>query len=316
MGRSFRFKVSGHPDSRECRKATAIIRKIRFFSAHDFRPSGITTRGQMLELPQDFQSIATGYRTTVTGRPTVWSAALKTSLSSLDVETDPELALKVLTLKGEAFAEAMLDGLGREKAAVLLSRLLDHHRGTRYGYRDLLQIAAELGVDIEGADWRLVARYRTTRLHTFYGDIAPDCRRRGRQSTQYQSHASIYNGETVPGLIRLQYDWGDVAAPVNDQTDSFSIPGKGALDIGIVTSTPLQRLMMRPYFALNRVSTNLVLPSVDSETQHANAVWTGVKESDWRPPQDGAIYVDDLDEGFTVRGNTKAPSQYECAVGG
>ena len=278
--------------------------KDSFFSAHDFRPGGVTTRGQMLELVQDSTSIATGYRTTVTGRPTVWSAALKTSLSSLDVETDPELALKVLTLKGEAFAEAMLDGLGREKAAVLLSRLLDHHRGTRYGYRDLLQIAAELGVDMKAliGDWLHDTALpgfipSTVTSHRVADDVDGN--------PQYQSHVSIYNGETVPGLIRLQYDWGDVAAPVNDQTDSFSIPGKGALDIGIVTSTPLQRLMMRPYFALNRVSTNLVLPSVDSETQHANAVWTGVKESDWRPPQDGAIYVDDLDEGFTVRGNTK-----------
>ena len=275
-----------------------------FFSAHDFRPGGVTTRGQMLELVQDSTNIATGYRTTVTGRPTIWSAALKTSLSSLDVETNPEQALKVLTLKGEAFAEAMLDGLGREKAAALLSRLLDDHRGTRYGYRDLLQIAAELGVDMEAliGDWM-----HGTALPGFIPSTVTSHRVADDAdgNPQYQSHVSIYNGETVPGLIRLQYDWGDVAAPVNDQTDSFSIPGKGALDIGIVTSTPLRRLTLRPYFALNRVPTNLVLPSVDSEIRHANSAWTGAKKSDWRPPPDEAIYVDDLDEGFTVRGNTK-----------
>ncbi len=278
--------------------------KDSFFSAHDFRPGGITTRGQMLEFPQDFQSIATGYRETATGRPTIWSAALKTSLSSLDVETDPEQALKVLALKGEALAEAMLDGLGRERAAALLSRLLDHHRGTRYDYRDLLQIAAELGVDLEAliGNWLHGTALpgfmpSTVTSHRIADDVDGNPR--------YQSEVSIYNGETVPGLVRLQYDWGDVATPVNDQTDPFSIPGKRAVDIGIVTTTPLRRLTMRRYLALNRVSTNLVLPSVDSETQHANAVWTGVKKSDWRPPPDEGIYVDDLDEGFSVRGNTR-----------
>ena len=278
--------------------------KDSFFSAHDFRPGGITTRGQMLELPQDpTTSIATGYRETVTRRPTVWGAALKTSLSSLDVGTDPEQALKVLTLKGEAFAEAMLDGLGREKAAELLSRLLDHHRGTRYDYRDLLQIAAELGVDLEAliGDWLHGTALpgfipSTVTSHRIADDV--------NGNPRYQSHVSVYNGETVPGLVRLQYDWGDVATPTKDQTDPFSIPGEGALDIGIVTTTPLQRLTMRPYLSLNRVSTNLVLPSVDSETQHADAAWTGVKKSDWRPPADEALYVDDLDEGFAVRGNT------------
>ena len=65
------------------------------------------------------------------------------------------LALKVLTLKGEALAEALLDALGREQAGLLLSRLLDRYRGARYEYRDLLETAAEIGIDLDGliGDW-------------------------------------------------------------------------------------------------------------------------------------------------------------------
>ena len=74
---------------------------------------------------------------------------------------------------------------------------------------------------------------------------------------RYQSLVSIYNGETVPGLLRLQYLWGDETAPVIDQTAPFSIPGGGAVEVGILTRTPLLRLTMRPYLALNRLSTNL-----------------------------------------------------------
>ena len=65
------------------------------------------------------------------------------------------LALKVLTLKGEALAEALLDALGREQADLLLSRLLDRYRGARYECRDLLETAAEIGIDLDGliGDW-------------------------------------------------------------------------------------------------------------------------------------------------------------------
>ena len=276
--------------------------KDSFFSAHDFRPGGVTTRGQMLELTQDFSSMAAAYRATLTGRPSVWSAALRTSLSDLDVEADPELALKVLTLKGEALAEAVLDGLGRDKAALLLSRLLHNHRGARYDYEDLLQTAASIGVDLEVlfGDWLHDAALpgfipSTVTSHRFTDD--------SEGNPRYRTQVSIYNGETVPGLVRLQYDWGDPKAPVNDQTDPFSVPGGRAVDVGIMTSTPLRRLTMRPYLALNRASTDLVLPTVAIETEHAG--WIGVRPSDWRPPPDEAVYVDDLDRGFSVRGKTE-----------
>ena len=120
---------------------------------------------------------------------------------------------------------------------------------------------------------------------------------------------SIYNGEAVPGLVQLRYDWGDATAPVNDRTGPFSIPGGGAVDVGIVTATPLRRLTMRPYLALNRVSADLVLPFVDSEVQHADAGWTGVRTSDWHPPPDEAIYVDDLDPGFSAQGQAGLESR-------
>ncbi len=275
-----------------------------FFSAHDFRPGGVTTRGQMLEPVQDFASIAEGYRKTVTGRPSVWSAAREASLASLDVETDPGLALMVLTLKGEALAEALLDGLGREKAALLLSLLLENHRGAHYGYRDVLKTAAEIGIDLEAllGDW-----LHATALPGFIP--SPVASRRvaddAEGNPRYRTLVSIYNGEPVPGLVQLQYDWGDAKTPVNDRTEPLSIPGGGAVDVGIETTTPLRRLTMRPYLALNRVSTDLVVPFVDSEIQHADAGWTGVRTSDWRPPTDEAIHVDDLDQGFSIRGQTE-----------
>ena len=275
-----------------------------FFSAHDFRPGGITTRGQMLEAAQDFASVAEGYRKTMTGRPSVWSTAREASLSSLDVETDPGLALKVLTLKGEALAEALLDGLGREKAAALLSRLLDNHRGARYAYRDLLRTAAEVGVDLDTllGDW-----LHDTALPGFIPSPVTSHRVADDEggNPRYRTHVSIYNGETVPGLVRLRTEWGDVTTPVNDQTEPFWIPGGGAVDVGIVTTTPLRRLTMRPYLSLNRVPSNLVLPIVGSEMRYADVGWTGVRTGDWRPPPDEAIYVDDLDQGFSVRGQTK-----------
>ncbi|MCY3622856.1 MAG: hypothetical protein OXH68_14230, partial [Gammaproteobacteria bacterium] len=274
-----------------------------FFSAHEFRPGGVTTRGQMLEVAQDFASMAEGYRKTMTGRPSVWSAAREASLSNLDVETEPGLALKVLTLKGEALAEALLDGLGPEKAAALLSRLLDNYRGARYDYRNLLETATSVGIDLDGlfGDW-----LHGTALPGFIPSsvtshrVADDA----GGNPRYQTQVAIHNGEPVPGLVRLQYDWGDPTTPVNDQTDPFSIPGGGAVDVGIVTTTPLRRLTMRPYLALNRVPTDLVVPIVASEIRQAGAGWSGVRTSDWRPPSDGAIYVDDLDQGFAVQGET------------
>ena len=194
--------------------------------------------------------------------------------------------------------------MGREKAAALLSRLLDNHRGARFGYRDLLRTAAEIGIDLPAlfGDW-----LHGTALPGFIPSavtshrIADDV----GGNPQYQTHVSIHNGETVPGLVRLHYDRGDAKTPVEDRTDPFPIPGGGAVDVGIVTTTPLRRLTMHPYLSLNRVPTNLVVPIVDNEMQHPDAGWTGVRTSDWRLPTDEAIYVDDLDQGFSVRGQTK-----------
>ena len=230
--------------------------KDSFFTAHDFRPGGVTTQGQMLEFAQDAMTMAAGYRATLTGRPSVWRAALETSLSSLDVEQNPDLALKVLTLKGEALAEALLDALGREQAGLLLSRLLDRYRGARYEYRDLLDTAAEIGIDLDGliGDW-----LHDTALPGFIPSSVTS--HRVSDDTQgnprYQSLVSIYNGETVPGLLRLQYRWGDATTPVIDQTSRFRFQAGGAVEVGILTRTPLLRLTMRPYLALNRLSTNL-----------------------------------------------------------
>ena len=231
-----------------------------------------------------------------TRTPSVWDSALGAALRDLDT-SDPKLAMNVLWLKGPEIAQIIVDGLGRETAAAVLAELRRRHAGGNYTLADLNAAGAAVGADLPGllGDWLddaglpgfLVSRATTTRL-------ADD--EQGLPRHQIRIHAR--NGEPVPGLVRVGYSQQTNAGPIEDRTDPIRVPAMSAVEIGMIAKAAPDQLWVYPYLSLNRSAVNVQVTAVD-DVENAEPL-VGHRPSDWRPDDDGGVYVDDLDPQFAV----------------
>ena len=85
----------------------------------------------------------------------VWDTVVDVSLLELDPDEDPERAINVLSLKGGAMAQSMLDDLGHEKTGQFLAALREDHEGGLYTRDDVVvagQTAFERSDNGHGTD--------------------------------------------------------------------------------------------------------------------------------------------------------------------
>ena len=135
-------------------------------------------------------------------QPAAWERALEAPLGDLDPTRDPKWAIGALGLRGDAVARSIVEGLGRERAAALLAELRKRHTGGGYDAEDFFQAAIAAGADLEPlvGDWLneaglpgfLASRARVAR-------VADDARGEPR----YEVRVHVHNGESTPGLVRL-----------------------------------------------------------------------------------------------------------------
>ena len=241
-------------------------------------------------------SVSVGGGTTT--RAAVWSRALGAPLDTLDPSEDGVGALDVLSLKAPAVARSIIDGLGRETAGRFLSELLRRYAGTNFTAEDFRTVAAETGADLDAllGDWLGDAQ-----LPGFVASAADITRltddERGRP--RYQVLVQVHNGESTPGLIRLgTVSEGD--EPARIWSDPIRVGGEASVEVGLVVERPPGEVWIAPYLSLNRNDFRLELPDVDpSEADDAEPL-NGSRESQWRPPPEPGIVVDDLDPGFSI----------------
>jgi hypothetical protein len=234
----------------------------------------------------------------VTSRTQVWDTVLRTRLVDLDPWKDPSQTLDVLTLKGGAMAESLLDGLGRERAGRLLAELRRRHAGGTFDREDIVAIGRELGEDLEGplSVWIDRTGLPGFTLGEVEGWRLPD--RRGAPS--YQLEITVRNEEATPGLARLEYTFTGSNGVTRDRTDPIPFPGPGAVRIGLVTSAVPQSVRVVPYLALNRAPFAVPLPSFNEDRIERREPFHGWRHLDWSPSVAQAVVVDDLDPGFGV----------------
>ena len=240
--------------------------------------------------------------------PMVWERALGTPLKDLDA-LEPSQAINILTMKVDAVARTLFDGLGRETVARLLAELRNRYRGATFTARDLERVAEEVGADLPGllGDWLndaslpgfMASAVRTERLAD--GDEG---------KPRYQLRVDVYNGEDVPGLFRLRYRSGD--DPAVRESDPIRVPGRAAMEAGLVTQAPIHELWVAPYLSLNRHEFPLRVPETDANTTSAPVPFAGARPSDWRPVPGRGIVVDDLDPGFAAT----APPPWDSSASG
>lgn len=229
--------------------------------------------------------------------PSVWDRALTTALVDLD-GADPAQAVNVLTMKGDAAARTILDGLGRQATARLLAELRERYRGSSFTATDFERLALELGADLPAllGDWLhdaalpgFIASAVTTARLADGDDGKP----------RYQARLNIFNGEAVPGLLRLRYRLADADAPARE-SEPIRVPAHSAVEVGLVTPETIHELWVAPYLSLNRHEFPVRVPEPDTATATDAAPLVDARPSSWRPAADPGIVVDDLDAGFSA----------------
>ena len=229
--------------------------------------------------------------------PSVWDRALTTALVDLDGE-DPAQAVNVLTMKGDAAARTILDGLGRQATARLLAELRQRYRGASFTAADFEQLALELGADLPAllGDWLhdaalpgFIASAVTTERLADGEDGKP----------RYQARLAVFNGEDVPGLLRLRYRLADADAPARE-SDPIRVPAHSAVEVGLVTPEPIHELWVAPYLSLNRHEFPIRVPEPDTTVATDAEPLVDARPSSWRPATDPGLVVDDLDTGFSA----------------
>ena len=271
-----------------------------YFSAHIYASSPSV---QSL-LAAAFTSAFVGGSGSATGEifgasrpPSVWQRALGTALVELD-GAEPALAVNILTMKGDAAARTILDGLGRQASARLLAELRERYRGTSFTVADFETVARELGADLPAllGDWLhdaslpgfITSAVTTARLAD--GDDG---------KPRYQLRLDIFNGESVPGLLRLRYRLAGADAPTRE-SDPIRVPGDLAVEVGLVTPEPVRELWVAPYLSLNRREFPVRVPEPDTVAAIDAMPLVNARPSPWRPAAGPGIVVDDLDAGFSA----------------
>lgn len=231
-----------------------------------------------------------------------WERLTTTALVDLDPRDDPETALNVLAVKGDAMAESFLDEFGKDKAGELMRGILERSRGGTYGRRDIEEVGEEIGVDLTA--W-LSVWLDDTRLPGFLvrgGDAyrLPDT---DDGSPRYQIRATISNGESVPGLLKLQVRVADDDGESSETwfEDPIRIEAGETVEVGYVTNRKPTGLAAFPYLSRNRDTFVIDLGRVDDErvredVEPLDGIARGIEWVD-----DPEVWiVDDLSDGFSV----------------
>jgi len=207
----------------------------------------------------------------------------------------------------------LLDGLGREATARLLAELRKRYQGASFNAADFERLALEQGVDLPAlvGDWlHEAALPGFVASAVTIGRLADGDDGRPR----YQLRLDIFNGEGVPGLLRLRYRLAGPDAPARE-SDPVRVPAHAAVEVGLVTPEPIQELWVAPYLSLNRREFPIRVPEVDTATVTDAVPLMDARPSPWRPTRDAGIVVDDLDAGFSATAPEHIDAAYDVDEG-
>ncbi|MYA17739.1 MAG: hypothetical protein F4Z28_13745 [Gammaproteobacteria bacterium] len=238
--------------------------------------------------------------------PHVWETAERVALTDVADLEDGGLAMDVLALRVGETAKIITDRYGYDRVADLLAALRRRSPGAGILAQDLSRAGVEAGMDLDRllGDWLNATdmpAFRASPVEAFrIGDDEDG-------TPRYQALVKVRNDRPVPGLVRFTAVGRREASDnrVWSSSDPFPVPGESAIEVGLVTSDPLEVLWLRSYLSLNRAEQRLAVPPVDKTVLNDREPLDGARPSVWHPTSQG-IVVDDLDDGFSVDSTTDA----------
>lgn len=279
-----------------------VVGQRGYFSAHIFLgglgDATVEAMTSWARAPRDERDFDSAMVQAMTSRPEVWESALQVPLAELDPEQSPGRALDVLALKGGELARALRDSLGRTVTGDLLAGLRRAHRGEAFTVEDVLERGEALGVDLGTllGDWLYQIDLPGFRVLDAELIRLPD----DEGDPRYQTRVTLYNGEPVAGLARLDLRLGEAGEEqAHRTTEPIRVPGREAREVGVVTRRPPNRVEVDPYLSRNREPFTIALPTVDEERIAEVEPLEGVRSVEVRLDE-SAVVVDDLDPGFSI----------------
>ncbi len=273
-----------------------------YFSAHLFSAEMGSKIGEAIQshlLNRGRGHFADSVIKVFSSRPAVWKAVLGTSPTEIDPGADPQKAIDALSLKAGTLAQVIYDDVGFEGSAALLASLRRDFSGTAFTLEDFV---ARAEVQDEGLGQMIKDLLATTDLPGLVGDHAEAYRLADGDDggARYQLNLVVRNDEATPGLFRVAYSVGADDEEEQEESEPLRIDGRSAIRFSTVLTRPPTGVWVNPYLSLNRSGFRVPLSEVDEGAVVETEPLEGVTPVDVAIVDDGAIIIDDLDEGFEV----------------
>lgn len=281
-------------------------RRVENFSVHTAMASGSGAAPRKLIRTPDTFGTGTSYkrnwRQEYVDRPSVWNLVEETPLELVDYPADPEKTFHALVLKGQRVADALIDAYGEELVAKFLNQLIDQFRGRSYTAEDFVQTALNVGVDVKTTIGNWLSESEMPGF--FVNDLTMvRLQSDGEGRKLYQTSFTLSNGESVPGVLRVSYQYRDRMGlfwePV--PLEPVRVPGNSKVRVAFRDNNPTQLVWLEPRLALNRDPIRLDFPNqLDNDRPTDTPILPYITHIDWSREDIGEIEVDDLDDGFSI----------------
>ena len=238
---------------------------------------------------------------------TVESIRLAAYGSHSDFETIENRALRLRAL---AVSKVLIDVIGADSLASVLTELLHRFRGKNFTYDEFIAVAQSQGVPI---DKYVDDMLNSSQLPGFIASVLSQRLVETEEYSFFQATLLLENQEEVSGYCML--------IPINQTADLHDyrylrtrageplfVDKNQSLEIVIESHSPIIDVVIEPYLSLNRNVLRLNVTSLQDLEQVARPFQGFPKVVSTREVQtlpideDKSIFVDDLDPGFSIAG--------------
>lgn len=236
----------------------------------------------------------------------LWRATREVRLSEVSAASGAPAALAALRHKVDAAASLVWHVLGRRRTAAVLADLRAAFAADAFPPPALFDRVAADDADL--------ARYlrHWLRERSLPGFLASDADvlrlpDDGRGRARWQTTIHVRNGEAAPGYVRLQVG-GAVGRgfSVWNASDPVFVPGRSAVEVGVVGRIDPTRLVVDSYLSLNQGPVHVDVAHGLTRAPAQRAAFDGARPSQWREARPAELVVDDLDVGFRVLPTSRA----------
>ena len=249
---------------------------------------------------------ATNGREVIANLPSTWEDIEHTSLFDLEFASKPIPSFRALLTKIDVLVQSMVEQYGAKEMANFLRQLTREFQGQSYTLEDFYTAAEAAGV---ASDEWVRGWLEGTTLPGFLVENTQITKLSDSENSKYQTSFVLHNAETVFGMVRVFWSadrrahfrtrYGDIRF-----SEPIHLSGSQSVQVSIQSVDPLIAIEIDPYLALNRAIFSVPLPKIDEESVTQGSAQPFLTDIEWSPPDSPSVIVDDLDQGFSIHGQT------------